>query len=117
MCDLCFSMSCCCIDVGFFSKPKVHQLRTLRDQILTSAGREAFSARLAMLNQISREDIDEKVFTNKMIQHTKLKKSVDQTGPVLVTPGYSDVVSPQDIYQSNTMRVFKSPSKSSIKSP
>jgi hypothetical protein len=114
-----------------FSRRRISQVRTLRDQLMTSSGRESMSARLALLESRGESGGDagffktlsagsptnaktftaERLATQKMVNNTKLKNSVDQTWPVFVTPGFEEVVGVENVYMSHTKRTHSPPTR------
>lgn len=120
-----------------FSRRRIREVKSLRDQLMTTAGRDALNARLMLLDankgvgeqtlsygpdaefydaiirnssgKVSATKMDALMIQN-MVQQTKVKNSVDQTWPIFVTPGFQEVMGPDNIYVSNTKRVFTSPS-------
>ena len=117
--------------MGCFCKRQVSELRSLRDQLMTTSGRDAMNARLFMLSNKkevggdadfyhtiaskspnSPESLRHDMTTTKsMVLATKLKNTTDQTWPVFETPGYLDVVGRDNVYItiSDTKRVFSPP--------
>ena len=114
-----------------FSRRRISQVRTLRDQLMTAAGRDSMSARLALLEDRGEHGGDssffktlsagsptssktftaERMATQKMVNNTKLKNKVDQTWPVFVTPGFEEVVGVENVYMSHTKRTHSPPTK------
>lgn len=114
-----------------FSHRRISQVRTLRDQLMTSAGRDSMSARLALLEDRGDYGGDagffktlsagsptsaktftaERLATQKMVDETKFKNSVDQTWPMFVTPGFEEVVGVDNVYMSHTKRTHSPPTR------
>ncbi len=93
-----------------FCKRRVAEVRSLKDQLYTATGLQQLNARLTLADpEIQAEFRDEREMIEKMINNTKQKNKVDQTWPILSTPGFSNTVGIENIYISDTHRIFTPP--------
>ena len=113
-----------------FSRSRIKQVRTLRDQLMTASGCESMNARMLFLQDQQQDGGDPFFFhtlrakrpnspeafkldlqhTAELVQSTILKNTTDQTWPSFKTPGFEEVMGVDSIYMSDTKRTF-SPQK------
>lgn len=123
-----------------FSRSKIKEIKSIREQLMTTSGIEAMNARLLMieaanalgtpddggdkefLRTLSRNSSgarktnqDQRNVLMKLVKETKDKNTVDQTWPLFVTAGYEEVLGSEQFYASHTKRVFSPQSLSRVK--
>jgi hypothetical protein len=85
-----------------FGKQRLKSIRTLRDQMMTTAGGMSAFARSGDTTQAKLFDADASMaMTKKMVVETKAKGKFDQTWDLLETPGYLKQMGPDVVFRSD----------------
>jgi len=86
-----------------FGKQRLKSIRTLRDQMMTTAGGMSAFARSDDPSQAKLFDAKASIeMTKKMVIETKAKGKLDNTWELLETPGYLKQMGPDMVFRSDT---------------